>query len=386
MSDDTKYRPLWGGTKIISSKSKQPGTLGCLAIDNVSESVVLLSCYSVLMNNNEQKGHQVAQPEFCCDSCCCRCGEIAKLERGAWFNKNVDCAIATLSDDLTEQWTNEVKEIGFVTPVLLDPTGQPVIPLKKGDVVFKRGIDTQLTEGRIHEVGAEIDVTYNTPNGTDVKTFTNQIIIKPQDPSKPFSTTGDIGAVVVDELNQIIGLLISDNTDGDTFAQDGPQSFVNPIQDVIKALDITIPSTGTLETLPIRSNGNVTKPPKKNILDELEKTIEQHTDGPVLISAFKKHRQEVMQLINTDREVKVAWNRYHGPSYAAHLMKKIKDRGYTVPIEIENVSYQRLLSKMSVILEKKGSAEMAADIGQYSAKAFLLIANLIRSFNGEVSM
>jgi len=379
MSDDAKYRPLLGGTRIISSKSDIPGTLGCLAIDNENGNVVLLTCYSVLMIQGEQKGHQVAQPDFCCDSCCCRCGEVATLEKGAWAESNVDCAIATLSDDFMEHWTNEVLDIGFITLVPMGPTGQPVNPLKEGDVVFKRGIDTRLTEGRIHKVRQ--DITVITPDGSDVNTFTGQIVIKPIDPAKPFSTSGDIGAVIIDEFNQVIGLLCSDNTGGDTFAQDGPESYANPIQEVIAALNITIPSTGTLEAMPLRSGGNTKRAVKKDILDELEKTIERHEEGPMLIDAFKKHRHEVMQLINTEREVKVTWNRFHGPSFAAHLMEKIKEPAYKVPTEIEGVSYQRLLLKMSVMLEKKGSPEMRKDIELYSTKAFTMIAGLLHSFN-----
>jgi hypothetical protein len=65
-------------------------------------------------------------------------------------------------------------------------------------------------------------------------------------------------------------------------------------------------------------------------------------------------------------------------------MEKVKDPAYEVPTAIEGVSYQRLLTKMSVVLEKKGSTGMVADIEKYSAKAFLLMANLVQSFNTQM--
>ena len=383
--DTGKYRPLSGGIKIMSARSDTVGTLGCIAIDGTSgeDVAVLLSSYHVLMGNGEEKGHQVAQPDFCCESCCCRCGEIAKLERGAWAEKNVDAAIATLTGDNADQWTNEVLGLGPVSSLPLDAAGKPILEIEKRHNVFKRGADSSFTEGIIDEVSIPVDIDYPTKDGIVTKSFTGLMVISPKDYDKPFSRRGDSGAVILNHLNQVIGLIIGDNggTDDTGKFVEATETYVSPIQDVLKALNIRIPDTGTLESMNLRSAGDTTRIPKRDILDELEKTIEQYEEGPILIGAFKKHRHEVMQLIITDREVKVTWNRFHGPSFAAHLMEKVKDPAYKVPTEIGGISYQRLLSKMSVVLEKKGSPEMRKDIEEYSAKAFMLIAGLLHSFN-----
>ncbi len=385
--DGKKYRPLAGGTKIFSSQSfASAGTLGCIAIDNESENAVLLSNYHILMINGEGQGHQIAQPEFCCDSSPCRCGEIAKLERGAWDEQNVDAAIATLTGERQQKWSNEVLELGPITSFPLDNDGKPVDPPVAGDTVFKRGMNSRLTEGLIIEVGGPgnvIEVGYPTKEGGSVtKSFTGQIMIGPKYFDKPFTRKGDSGAVIVNHLHQVIGLHFADNevrNNKGKVISVATESYANPIWDVIKALDISIPDTGTLLSMPLRYASEVTASPKGDILDELEQTIEQLPDGHILIEAFKQHADEVMQLIKNDREVKVAWNRYKGPSFVAHLMEKMKNPDYNVPSFIDGISHQRLLTKMSVVLEKKGGPEMASAIEKYSTKTFSLIAGFVHS-------
>jgi len=386
--DDSKYRPLVGGSKIRSAKGIDYGTLGCFVYDDENDSIALLTNYHVVFMNDEEKGHQIAQPDFCCEYCCCRCGEIAKLERGAWDEDNVDCAIATLTGDNQQQWTNDVLELGRISPPSLDEHGKPNDPPVVGDTVFKRGMNSGLTEGLIIEVmkpDKTISVGYPTKNGTVItKEFTGQLVIGPKDFNKPFTRKGDSGAVIVNHLNQVIGLHFADDEERDekgNVLSDATRSFANPIADVLNVLSISIPDTGTDLSLELIQSGKTGVSKKTDILNKLEEVIEQHPDGSALIDAFKEHWHEVMDLVNNNREVKVAWHRNHGPSFVAHLMEKIKDAAYVVPASIENVSYQRMLTKMSVVLEKNGSPAMRLAIEKHSPKAFLLLAGLMNSLN-----
>lgn len=381
-SDTKKYRPLAGGTKVFSSRSfAEAGTMGCIAIDNESDSAVLLSNYHILMINGETRGHQVAQPKFYCDKSPCRCGEVAKIERGEWGgDANVDAAIATLTGKHQEKWTNEVLELGAITDFPLDNDGKPVNPPVPGDTVFKRGMSTSLTEGLIIEVGGEddeIEVGYVIKNGTTTKKFKGQIKIGPKNIDKPFTRKGDSGAVIVNDLNQVIGLHFADNEvrdENNKVVSDAFESYANPIWDVIKALNIYIPDTGTLLSMPL--NQTVAH---EDIMEKLETTIEQHPDGRMLIEAFRQHGDEILELVNTDREVTVAWHRCKGPSFVAHVLERARNPEYEIPTTIEGISYQRTLSKMSVVLEKKGSHELAAAIEQYATKAFSVISEIINA-------
>lgn len=387
MYDEAKYRPLSGGTKILSSKAEASGTLGCFVYDNENANIALLTNCHTLMAYGEEPGHPVGQPDFCCDDCCCRCGEIAQLTRGVWDEKNVDCAIATLTGDHQDNWTNYVLDLGPVTSLPVDENGAPKDPPVAGDTVFKRGKSSGPTEGVILEIthaDHPIEVGYTTKDGHVKKYFTQQIAIVPKNPSKPFSSKGDSGSVIVNHLNQVIGLLFGDDEQTDNSGNvlhAATKTLANPIGNVLTALNISIPDTGTLLTLPLLQSEKTRTPRRPDIVAELEREIQKHPDGAVLIDMFKEHRKELMNLINNDREVKVSWHRMQGPSFVAHLMEKIKKPSHTVPISINGVSYQRMLTKMSVVLEKKGSRRMASAIEKHSTKALLLVAGLIQSFS-----
>jgi hypothetical protein len=396
------YRPLSGGARIYSAKgNSMNGTLGCFATDDENENnVVLLTCYHILMLGGEEKGHQVGQPDFCCDDCCCRCGEIATLERGAWDEHNVDCAIAKLSNGNENNWTNEVIEIGPISGIPVNENKEPIDPftqktthsdgskyqpLLPHETVFKRGMNTRRKEGVVIEIDHDITFDYELKDGTKIpKTFTKQILIHPKAINEPFTGKGDSGSVIVNHLNQVVGIFFADNEQRDDQGKvtaNATLALANPIQDVLKELKISIPDTGTFLSLPLKSASIENRlASKTNVLDELVTTIERQQGGTILIDTFRKHRREVMNLINTDREVKVAWNRYHGPVFTAHLMEKMKDHAYKMPVELEGVSWQRLLSKMSVVLEKKGSTEMSTDIEKHSTNALLLIAKLVHGY------
>jgi hypothetical protein len=405
--DKYKYRPMFGGSYIKSANSFAHGTLGCFVTDDESDDVFLLSNYHILMINGEESGHQVAQPGFCCEAWPCRCGEVAKIERGAFVSsdpaedKNVDCAVASLSNGQENYWTNKIIALGYiagipvndVTKEPLDPrtntptdadTGKAYLPLLPGETVYKRGIASKRTEGIVIDITAPALVGYTTREGTTFHLFKKQILVAPKKEKKPFTRKGDSGAVIVNHLNQVVGLHIADNErrreDGKV-AKRATVSIANPIQDVLKALKISIPNTGTLQTLLLRETDEAPAIPKRHVFDDMATLVQQHADGPALVDAFTAFRHEVMQLINHNREVKVAWHRCQGPLFVAHLAERGKNPGHQVPVEINGTSFQRLLSKMSVVLEKNGSPALAKTVEQYTINIIGIARSLFQSFN-----
>ncbi len=390
-----KYRPLRGGIAIRSANSRHfySGTLGCFVKDSEETeepaTIYLLTNYHVLMLNGEEAGHQVGQPDFCCEFCCLRCGEIAKITRwGDLFNDNVDCVIAELSNGQENNWTNEIPGLGEIRCTPLNEAGNPVTPVVPNDTVFKRGISSGVTQGVVVDVTAPISPKFDSKDGEITKLFLNQILIQRKPNLKAFSSKGDSGSVVLNHLNEVIGLHFADDEerdDNNVIKHKATMSYANPIQDVLRILKIKIPDTGTDKTLPLRFTEAEPEIRGTDVLDDLLDMIKAQPDGELLIEVFKKHRVEVMNLINTNKEVKVAWHRYHGPEFVAHLAQKAKDDAHTIPETIENVSYKRLLLKMSVVLEKNGSPEMASDIEKYSTKTLLMIGTLVHTLTHTVN-
>ena len=351
-ADEKEYRPLCGGIQIQTSKSKGRGTLGCLAKDNTNNKTVLLSNRHVLLDSDEQAGDLVGQPDSPCDSCCCQCCYVAKIVRGtAKTDTEVDGAIAELANGEELNYVNEVLEIGPISG-----TGLAVL----GDIVRKRGRTTNLTVGTISGINKSFTM--------DGVNYVGQIEVTPNAPHPSFTLPGDSGSVYINQLNQVVGL---------HFAGNGTTSNGNQIAKVLTKLNISIPDTGTGLSIPLRSLSTNAKSTNNAILTKVTAMVETYEGGEQLIAVIKKHRAEVMRLINTNREVKVAWNRYQGPSFMAHLMEKGKNNEYRVPETIQGYSYQRLLSKMSVELEKHGSNELAEDIDSYSFKVFTIVKNLL---------
>ena len=90
-----------------------------------------------------------------------------------------------------------------------------------GTGVKKSGRTTGYTEGRI----VQIDVTSQVAYGPATATFHNQFM------ATPMSSPGDSGSAVVDMENYVVGLL---------FAGSDAATLINPIQPVLRALNVEI--------------------------------------------------------------------------------------------------------------------------------------------------
>jgi len=357
--DTKEYRPICGGIQIMTEnwpselkKQDLGGTLGCLVIDNTDNSIAILTNRHVLTQFGESPNDLVGQPSAPCDSCCSECCFIAKIVRATpATDTQVDGAIAHLTNGAEHNYINEILEIG---PVF----GHNTL-VARGDTIRKRGRTTGLTEGRVTAVNKSF-----TMNGV---TYVNQIEVTPNPPHTRMSQNGDSGSVYVNNLNQIVALHFSGN---------GTTANGNQIANVLSKLNITIPSVGTLESIPLKSNS--TNPSPKNT--DLKKVIEwaeSYEFGDTFVQLIKKHRIEVMSLINENRAVKVAWNRFKGPVFMAHLMEKGKVQAYQIPDNVDGVSPQLLLLKMSTVLEIYGSPELATDIETHSVNVIQLFHILI---------
>ncbi len=132
----------------------------------------------------------------------------------------VDAAIAVTSTTLLDRRT---PLDGYGTP-----TASPV-PATLGQEVQKYGKTTRLTMGRVDAINATVMVAY----ATGVTRFVGQILVAGRG---PFCRAGDSGSLIVTTAGrQPVGLLFAGTASGYTFA--------NPINAVLKALNVTIDGT-----------------------------------------------------------------------------------------------------------------------------------------------
>lgn len=238
----TKHRPAPGGVSIGHPKVTA-GTLGMVI--RSSDARYILSNNHVLANsNNAQVGDPIYQPgvhdgggkddtiahledfipiEFSEVSTCPIanfianiCNRIAKVSNHQTRLKPmtepvnlVDCAIALPIND--EDVSDEILEIGI-------PRGFATIEV--GDKVKKSGRTTGLNYGEVTITEATARVNY----GVGVAMFADQII------TTKLAEGGDSGSVVLNEENNVVGLL---------FAGSENITIVNDIFNVIDLLEIT---------------------------------------------------------------------------------------------------------------------------------------------------
>lgn len=392
-TDESGYDLLAGGIQINTGIGN--GTLGCFVTRDAeaegSKKIYLLTNHHVIIGKTGTVGQRVGQPSSPSGCSCCLCYDIAEvfcgqagdvsgtatslgtLPAGQGTTNLVDAAIAKLlgqdaTDPKTVFFSNSIEEIG---PVFGSSPG-----IALNDRVRKRGRTTGLTFGKVEAVGSTANVTADKSNpssGTIV--YSNCVTrISPLAESPLMANEGDSGSVVVNSRNQVVALVFAVPA---TRSADGKivpsgQASVFPIQNVQNRLGISVMSSGTPNSIPLSGIGEAVAKPIRagSYVNVVEKQIRSIPQGEIFLQILLDHRNEVMDLINDNREVKVAWHRMNGPEYIGHILKNFTDPQHVVPGEINGYSLQNLLIKMSEVLERNGSIKLAKAVDDYSGFAF----------------
>jgi hypothetical protein len=341
-ADTKEYRPLKGGIQIEveSGLGYGDGTLGCMAKTVDNETTVLLTNAHVLDSIN--KGGKVYQPYTVCHcSDCCPTAVAKKLK--AVDNEKVDAAIADIVDGVKIK--PNIVEIG-------DVAGTNVAVL--GEDVRKRGRTTRLTYGIV----AAVDVIGVTEAGSPTE---QQIRIEPTT-SPRFSNKGDSGSVVVNEANEVIGLLWGG-------AEDGTYSVANLIQNVMSELDITIVAADSTDEA--AEEEDVTTE-RQLVAAAVLSDLQQSEQGRRYVEYYFRHHAEIRALVNTNRRVATAWHRNHGPHLFRSVLRLAQDRASALPQEIEGRPLALCLDGILGTFLKYGSPALKKDIIMESPDASAL--------------
>ncbi len=350
--DSSEHRPVTGGVQISNGKG-HVGTLGCFAQLVTDDTLVLLSNEHVLYSDGAVAGDKIGQPNLD-NKCCCCCayvdGIIGTILSPAINNSNVDCAIAIVNTGVATDYilNNSMAN----TELHINGTDTAVV----GDLVRKIGRTSGLTNGRVNSI--------NGPTSSK----TGQIFIRPVDTEtftestngkKAFSDGGDSGSAIIDEANNIIGLLWG----GDPGTHTVDETYACHINDVLTAFrdagkEIILKLTP--ENRSAIAHNTKLQPQRLNL--DIRSRLLETEKGTLLVNLFEIHQKEVLNLINNNRKVKVLWHRLQGPAFTAHIAKSYREREYAIPKEIKGVSIQELMIKMAEVLKENGSDGLKKDI------------------------
>ncbi|MDO1444631.1 hypothetical protein Q0590_00130 [Rhodocytophaga aerolata] len=101
-------------------------------------------------------------------------------------------------------------------------------------------------------------------------------------------------------------------------------------------------------------------------LEVLEEQLVATPLGRQIRDIFEEHVEEVMMLINHNRQVMVIWHRNLGPEFINHAVRSGMEKDFEVPREIKGIQLTTLLRRMAAVLQENGSPALARTIGNYS--------------------
>ncbi|HEY6798911.1 MAG TPA: hypothetical protein VI248_29880 [Kineosporiaceae bacterium] len=207
-ADDETRRPLVGGSRLMAEN--RIGTLGCLLEHQTDPAkVYALTNWHVAVGfdsrdiNAPFDAIRAGQPKLAsCTRCCSRLiGTVAEGE----FDEIRGTDFAVIQLDVGMDWTADIFEIGAVAGTHTLTTGK----IAGHDYqVRKRGHRTRLTGGTVDALGVSLPLL-----GFTVQ---NSILVKANpDPTSPptqpivFVLPGDSGSALVNDANEVVGLVFS---------------------------------------------------------------------------------------------------------------------------------------------------------------------------------
>lgn len=222
-TQSTRARVVQPGEKIANSQGV-PGTLGCLVKNAKENNWYLLTNAHVLLGRNASKSEAIWQIKEETDGSY-QCHLIGKTMR---------TKIGTITLDGEQYFVDGALgcfesgvQLEYRFPKVLWNIDGARFP-EVGESVKKIGSSSGLTHGVV------VDISYPDYAYVEGKSLKapNQILIAPIEENVPFSGAGDSGAVLLDDSNQVVGLLWGNNAKGEGIACH--------IMPVIKALEIRI--------------------------------------------------------------------------------------------------------------------------------------------------
>ena len=360
------------------------GTLGCIAIDNATGAKVLLSNFHVLYAINEDNVHH---PEYKS----CKSNKIAERLRHAdpgtkAAPSTVDGAIAKLTGGVKAD--PEIVDIGPVRgtappitlkDIVFDETKENKVD--RGYRVRKRGVTSLLTEGIV----TAIDGTF----GPDKDPDTQQVFLKDQLVITPmagsgrgaFSLKGDSGSAVVNDKNEVVGLLVGNDGSG--------HGYASPIGEVERLLGIKIWAAPPPATPPVADTGAgddaealVITHSVPDVVSQVAEELLQTAFGATFISLVERHHDEVERLIHGNRRVTVAWHRNHGPALLRELETFVWARTVPLPAVVNGRLVRDCAENIFAALRRFGSRELVDDVHRHGPD---LIALIGRSYSDVLS-
>jgi hypothetical protein len=301
----------------------------------------------------------------------------------------VDCATAKLDMQVTS-WCNknfgvpfkgEINKLNTVNLTKTTNTVEGVARVQLHETVYKVGRQTGPTKGIVRRIDASVQKL------GDPLIKQNCIEIEPAADhtcNGKFALPGDSGSAVVNERNELVGLLFG----GDAATGFGHASHINPVLTRMNIKAITRlaphPSASSRSDAP----GVIVGEGVVRTTTALRETLSRSERGREVAVLFDAHREEIFHLVNRRRPVTVVWHRGKGPAFLAHAADSARHPERLVPREIDGVSRRTLVENMARAFSEHGSpalreaVRLHLDETLYYAERFDNLHGLVERLGG----
>jgi hypothetical protein len=375
--DQFRYRPIRGGTQLQADGTSLVGTLGFLAtVPANPKDIMAVTCHHVMFTADApvigRKAGQADPSESCTKCCASRIGLIA----ASHYDADVDATLIRLDPEL--EWVAEIEQIGFLRgPHTV--TEAEATPLTYE--VRQRGRTLRLTGGTVQAINAPGSAEPAPGTTLSVRPYTNAIMIKPNpsddDESETvwFAQEGDSGSAVVNDNNEVIGVLFAVSAEG--------WGAVTPIADVISKF--TSADSITIAVATATALGDVRKVPKRSAelgatdpvtvpaaARRIEADLDRTVRGRELIALWLRHSNELNRLVNTNRRVAAAWRMANGPALFREIVYAPDVASRPLPTIINGEPADIALARFLREADHAASAELRLDLERHRGFLFSL--------------
>lgn len=102
-------------------------------------------------------------------------------------------------------------------------------------------------------------------------------------------------------------------------------------------------------------------------IEVLEERLKTTPTGRQIAAVFEAHIDEVMLLVNHNRQVTVTWHRNHGPEFIGSAVRSGFEADFQVVREYEGVTLVQLLRRMAAVLQDVGTPMLKKAISDHFA-------------------
>jgi hypothetical protein len=100
-------------------------------------------------------------------------------------------------------------------------------------------------------------------------------------------------------------------------------------------------------------------------LEVFEKELKSTEKGKEILAIIMQHTEEVINLINHNRAVKVAWQRNKGPIFFSDFMESAFNADAEVKDKIGKITFLSLIRRIAAVLQDNGSMLLKKTIDKY---------------------